>query len=152
MKILLAVDDSSHSQDVVAEVLARPWPSDSSIRVLTAIADYPPTAVEFVLAGETAGTIQDERVETAKELTSRIAESLKRTGLTIDTVVRHADARAAIVDEAKEWGADLIVMGSHGHTGVKRWLIGSVAQSVVAHAPCSVEVVRRPASTADRPA
>ena len=46
------------------------------------------------------------------------------------------------VDEATEWPADLIVLGSHGYTGLKRWLLGSVAQSVVAHASCSVEVVR----------
>ena len=48
-----------------------------------------------------------------------------------------------IVDEAKDWPADLIVVGSHGYSGVKRWLLGSVAQSVVSHAPCSVEVVRK---------
>jgi nucleotide-binding universal stress UspA family protein len=56
--------------------------------------------------------------------------------------VRYGDARSCIVDEAKEWGADLIVVGSHGYTGLKRLLLGSVAQSVVTHAPCSVEVVR----------
>ena len=39
--------------------------------------------------------------------------------------------------------ADLIVLGSHGYTGIKRFLLGSVALSVVSHAPCSVEVVRR---------
>ena len=57
--------------------------------------------------------------------------------------MRDGDPRSAIVDEAEEWGADLIVVGSHGYTGLKRWLLGSVAQSVVGHAPCSVEVVRR---------
>jgi len=45
--------------------------------------------------------------------------------------------------QADEWGADLIVVGSHGRTGVKRWLLGSVAGAIVSHAPCSVEVVRR---------
>jgi len=38
--------------------------------------------------------------------------------------------------------ADLILLGSHGYTGLKRWLMGSVAQFVVGHAKCSVEVVR----------
>jgi nucleotide-binding universal stress UspA family protein len=52
------------------------------------------------------------------------------------------DPRSVIVDEAQAWQADLIVLGSHGYTGIKKWLLGSVAQSVVSHAPCSVEVVR----------
>ncbi|PYT09057.1 MAG: hypothetical protein DMF60_03355 [Acidobacteria bacterium] len=62
-------------------------------------------------------------------------------------VVRDGDPRSVIVDEAKDWSANLIVVGSHGYTGVKRWLLGSVAHSVVSHAPCSVEVVRK--STAE---
>lgn len=72
-----------------------------------------------------------------------IADSLRASGLTAETAVRYGDARSVIVDEAKEWDADLIVVGSHGYTGVIRWLLGSVAQSVVSHAPCSVEVVRK---------
>ncbi len=47
-----------------------------------------------------------------------------------------------ILDEAAEWGADLIVLGSHGHRGVERFLLGSVSESVALHAYCSVEVVR----------
>jgi len=46
------------------------------------------------------------------------------------------------VDQAKDWRADLIVLGSHGRSGIKRWILGSVAEAVVRHAPCSVEVAR----------
>ena len=79
----------------------------------------------------------------AEQLTTGLAETLRSSGLTAETVVRDGDPRSVIVDEARDWSADLIVVGSHGYTGVKRWLLGSVAQSVVAHAPCSVEVVRQ---------
>ena len=48
----------------------------------------------------------------------------------------------AIVNEAREWDADLIVLGSHGYGRVKRLVLGSVAAGVVASAPCSVQVVR----------
>jgi nucleotide-binding universal stress UspA family protein len=48
----------------------------------------------------------------------------------------------AIVERAKEWGADLIVLGSHGYGFWSRALLGSVSTSVVNHAPCSVLVVR----------
>ena len=50
--------------------------------------------------------------------------------------------RAVILDRAESWGADLIVVGSHGYGRWERFLLGSVSQSVVSHAKCSVEVVR----------
>jgi nucleotide-binding universal stress UspA family protein len=79
----------------------------------------------------------------AERIAAQAADRLKRSGLSIDTAVRQGDPRTVIVDEATEWRADLIVVGSHGHTGLTRLLLGSVAQAVVAHAPCSVEVARK---------
>jgi nucleotide-binding universal stress UspA family protein len=64
-------------------------------------------------------------------------------------MVREGKASDSIIDEAREWPADLIVMGTHGYTGFQKLVLGSVAQSVVSHAPCSVEVVRDRASTGD---
>ncbi len=52
-------------------------------------------------------------------------------------------AKDAIIDTAQDWRADLIVVGSHGRRGLSRFLLGSVSQAVVAHAPCSVAVIRR---------
>jgi nucleotide-binding universal stress UspA family protein len=79
----------------------------------------------------------------AEQLTRKIGEAVRASGLTVEMVVRRGDPRSVILEEAKEWDADLIVVGSHGYTGIKRLLLGSVAQSVVSHAPCSVEVVRQ---------
>jgi nucleotide-binding universal stress UspA family protein len=81
----------------------------------------------------------------AEEITNKIGDAVRASGLTVETAVRRGDPRSVILDEAKEWDADLIVVGSHGYTGIKRLLLGSVAQSVVSHAPCSVEVVRQKA-------
>jgi nucleotide-binding universal stress UspA family protein len=83
----------------------------------------------------------------AEDIVLRALERLEKDGLHVDTIVREGDPRTEIVDEATEWRADLIVVGSHGHTGLTRLLLGSVAQAVVAHAPCSVEVVRRRRTT-----
>ena len=52
------------------------------------------------------------------------------------------DPDAAIVEYAREHGADLIVMGSHGHTGLRHLLMGSVAEHVLRHAACPVLIVR----------
>jgi nucleotide-binding universal stress UspA family protein len=79
----------------------------------------------------------------ANNLTKKTVDRLKAKELKVDAVIRTGDPASEIVDEAREWSADLIVVGSHGYTGVKRFILGSVALSVVGHAPCSVEVVRR---------
>jgi nucleotide-binding universal stress UspA family protein len=143
MKILLAVDGSSHSQDAADAVANRPWPPGTVVRVLAAVQRVPPPSTEIVLgAAETLEQLWNERKTEAERLTAQVADSLHPTTLKTETGVREGDPRSAIVDEAREWGADLIVLGSHGHTGLKRWLIGSVAQSVASHAPCSVEVIR----------
>ena len=69
-------------------------------------------------------------------------EWLRGQGLKVETAMRDGDPRRVIVNEAKEGGADLIIVGSHGYTGLRRLLLGSVAQAVIDHAPCSVEVIR----------
>jgi nucleotide-binding universal stress UspA family protein len=143
MRILLAIDGSPHSQAAVDEVARRPWPTGSTVRVMSAIQPYAPPATEFVLAGATFDDMRQQQTTTAEELTGTAAAALKDAGLPTETKVRDGDPRSAIVDEADEWGADLIVVGSHGRSGLTRWLLGSVAQAVVGHAPCSVEVVRK---------
>lgn len=60
------------------------------------------------------------------------------------TEVKLGNPKAKIIDTAVEWHADLIVLGSHGRTGLERFLTGSVADAVARHAHCSVELVRIP--------
>ncbi|MDQ3802426.1 MAG: universal stress protein [Acidobacteriota bacterium] len=144
MKILLAVDGSEYSAAAVEEVAARPWPSGTRVRVLSAVERVvPPAAEVWYDAGGSLEQARQEMTKHADQLTAGVAETLRGGGLTAETAVRDGDPRSVIVDEAKEWDADLIVVGSHGYTGLKRWLLGSVAQAVAGHAPCSVEIVRR---------
>ena len=150
MRILLAVDDSTYSEAAIEAVASRPWPPDTIARVLSAVEHFVPTTAElwYDAAGNLEG-LREGLEKRAEQLTARAAERLQATGLAVETIVRSGDARSTIIDEAKEWGADLIVVGSHGYTGIKRLLLGSVAQSVVSHAPCSVEVVRTKGDQAD---
>ena len=67
---------------------------------------------------------------------------LRKAGFQSTGLVRTGDARHEIIDYAAAWPADLIVIGSHGRRGLDRFLLGSVSEGVVRHAPCSVEVVR----------
>jgi nucleotide-binding universal stress UspA family protein len=143
MKILLAIDGSAPSLDAIAAVAERPWPAGSALRILSVIQPYTPPVTEMVLASATLEDIRKRQTQEAEELMGQARERLAGSGLSIDTAVSEGDPRTAIVDAADEWQADLIVVGSHGRTGVTRLVMGSVAQAVVAHAHCSVEVVRR---------
>jgi nucleotide-binding universal stress UspA family protein len=143
MKILLAIDGSAPSKDAIDEVAHRPWPSPSTLRILSVIQPYTPPATEMVLASATLEEIRQHQAQDAEQLTRHAGERIVAPGLSVETAVREGDPRTAIVDAADEWEADLIVVGSHGRTGLERLVMGSVAQAVVAHAHCSVEVVRR---------
>ena len=143
MKILLAIDGSEHSARTVDAMGSHPWPVGSTVRVLSVVDQVVTTVPEVaVFSAETIEAEREQLKQVADELTTRYANWLCSSGLTAEKQIRTGDPKSVIIDEAQEWGADLIVVGSHGHTGIKRWLLGSVAQSVVSHAPCSVYVVR----------
>jgi nucleotide-binding universal stress UspA family protein len=143
MKILLAIDGSAPSQDAIAEVARRRWPSPSALLILSVIQPYTPPATEIVLASATLEEVRQRQAQDAEQFTRKARERIGASGLSVETAVREGDPRTAIIDAADEWQADLIVVGSHGRTGLTRLVMGSVAQAVVAHAHCSVEVVRR---------
>jgi nucleotide-binding universal stress UspA family protein len=139
MRILLAVDDSEYSDAAIKSVLERPWPSGSLVRVLCVAQVYMPLPSPYGMQAYEQET--QTFLKRAQDVVERAAAKLEGIG-PIETCIREGDPRAEIVEEAKSLGADLIVVGSHGRTGVQRWLLGSVAEHVVRHAPCTVEVVR----------
>jgi nucleotide-binding universal stress UspA family protein len=81
------------------------------------------------------------KTETSESL-ARYEGELRESGCSVESVVREGYAATAIVDEATECGADLIVIGTHGLSGFKHMLLGSVAERVVQKAPCPVLTVK----------
>ena len=81
----------------------------------------------------------DERVA-AEEVVRRAGERLAQTGVSATTVARLGEPADALLAISEELGADLIVVGNRGMTGVRRYLLGSVADRVAHHAPCSVHI------------
>ncbi len=142
MRILLALDGSTASANATRAVAERPWPEGSSVRVLSVAYLIPPTTPFFNEVAIDYERLVTEVIEAATEIASRAAGELEGSGIHAQSTVRQGDPRVAIIEEARDWGADLIVVGSHGRTGIERWLVGSVAEYVVRHAPCSVEIVR----------
>ena len=146
MKILLAVDGSEYSDAAIEEILKRPWPPKTEIKVVTA-AELPvmvgiePLGMSpdyFEVVGRAVrGAAQDVIDRALAKL-----DAIKDKSLKITTAIIEGTARQVIVDEADNWNADLIIMGSRGLGAWNRLLLGSVSNAVVHHAKCSVEIVR----------
>jgi len=144
MKILLAIDGSPCSDAAVEEVARRPWPAGTFVKVLT-VWETPmaPTPEGWALPLNYFEEMNAALRQQGENIVNRALQKLKSNKtLLADAVLAQGPPRPVILDEADSWGADLIVMGSHGYGAWKRLLLGSVSQAVVSHAKCSVEVVR----------
>ena len=96
---------------------------------------YPASLLEDVM-NEARGRAQEAAADARRIL---LASGLK---LSQSETMPIGDPPITILNQATEWGADLIVLGSHGWRGIDRMLMGSVSESVALHAHCSVEVIR----------
>jgi nucleotide-binding universal stress UspA family protein len=143
MKILIGIDDSKVSGDVVRSIVAQFRTAHTAVRVLHVLQPIAPAPPQ--MAPGYAPELEDQK-RPARELVERIAKKLRSAGFEVDSAVEVGDIRETIIDSAAEWSADLIVVGSHGQRGITRFLLGSVAEFVARHAKCSVEIVRTPAS------
>lgn len=143
MKLLLAVDDSDYSQEAVKQVSTHFNPQTTEIKILHVL-----TPASYSTPPQMSRGYAPEMEELEKEARSKVehsAKTLRTAGFAVDASVETGEVRSTIIDSAADCGADLIVVGSHGHTGLERLLLGSVAESVVRHAKSSVLVVRKPA-------
>jgi nucleotide-binding universal stress UspA family protein len=145
MKILIAIDGSDFSQAALQSVIARPWPANTSVRVLHVV--EPPSLLmgrEMAAYDPEFEAVWKALREQAKDLVEKASEKLRAAQFIVSTELVEGDPKSQIIDAANAWHADMIVLGSHGRTGVSRFLIGSVSQAVVRHAHCSVEIIRSP--------
>jgi len=146
MKILVAIDDSQYSYAAVEDLGARPWWGDTQFRIVNVCAV--PTVKQWEVWGmDVDWKLRDKIMDEAKKLVEDQVALLKKLvarGIEIEGKVLegHGHVSDDIVQEASEWEADLIVVGSHGRTGFQKLMVGSVAQGVLLHAPCSVEVIK----------
>jgi nucleotide-binding universal stress UspA family protein len=149
MKVLLAVDSSPCSDAAVGEVIRRFGRAGTEVRVIHAVEwmKEMPLAFQYSqgpAAGRDAVESRKRSFDRAEALVNRIAGQLESAGFRdVSVSTPDADPRHGIVDEARAWRSDLVVIGSHGRHGLDRLLLGSVAEAVLRHAPCAVEIVRK---------
>ena len=149
MKILLATDGTKHGDAAAEMVMKLCLGAEDSIHLISVVDMAVPMSIDLY-GGYLPDTTELEK--TAKENAAKvIADTSAKLGahyegngvaITGDVLFGSPDSR--IVETAEEMGTDLIVMGSHGYKRWERLLLGSVSNSVVHHAHCSVLVVRTP--------
>jgi nucleotide-binding universal stress UspA family protein len=123
-RVLLATDGSETASKAAEALVQRPWPDGSEFRIVT---------------------VEEPWLITPTSVTGNIKSAeqvLASAGLEATAVVTSGNPKEGILEEAKKWNADLIVLGSHGRRGFKRFLLGSVSEAVAMNAHCSVVVVR----------
>jgi nucleotide-binding universal stress UspA family protein len=152
MKVLLAVDGSTSSEAAVNAVAMRPWPAGTTIKVFSSIEPvFYPTTDTWVMPESYYEEMEKAGRESAEKAVSKAVDILRKSPISpieITTEIRDGHAKDAILEEADAWGADLIVVGSHGYRGFKRFMLGSVSHAIATHAKCSVEIVRIPGAHA----
>ena len=153
LKVLLAVDGSESSKHATETLAARPWPAATEIRVFSVV-ELGMSALQasFEIPAFDTEHLESQRAEAMKRTEEAIDSALKileAAGLTTSESISvlAASPKELILQEAAEWGANWIVLGSHGSSGLSRFLIGSTSETVATHATCSVEVIRQKAST-----
>ncbi len=143
MKVLLGIDQSECSSAAIRIVSGAAWPKSARFFVVSASSPILFGPGE-AMAGDGLTRILEEEESLHREMAARAAARLRKAGLTVEARTVRGSAQLVLVDMARSEKADLIIVGSHGRTGLKKAFLGSVASHVVTHAPCSVLVVKQP--------
>ena len=150
-RILVPVDGSATSNLGLAEAIKLAKLTGARLLLLHAV-DI--AAISLTPEAATAAPgLFDAMRDAGEQVVSKAKATVESAGLTAETIlVDTLSGRVSdlVVDQAKEWRADLIVIGTHGRRGVSRLLIGSDAEQIVRAAPVPVLLVRAPETSAGR--
>jgi len=140
--VLCPLDFSEHAPDVLEWAIH--VAQEHGSRVVLLHAYHLPVEFQQVEGAYLPADFWSNVKAEAEESLTRYAEQVRAAGLECDLVVREGYPATVIEDAAEELGADLIVIGTRGHTGLKHLLLGSIAERVVQKAPCPVLTVKAP--------
>jgi nucleotide-binding universal stress UspA family protein len=141
-RILVPVDGSPTSARGMKEAIKLAREGRTKLRLLYVVEEYAAFAAPEL--GANVGPLLDALAAAGRKALAKIERSARAAGVRPETMLvedyggRVADA---IVQQAKRWRADLIVMGTHGRRGVKRVLLGSDADLVVRYSPVPVLLI-----------
>jgi nucleotide-binding universal stress UspA family protein len=137
MRVLVAADGSPEATGAAQWLAALPLPADATGLVLTAV-QLPASPLDIPTVTEFKQALLAEGAATARAVAALLASRFRA----LETRVVSGDPREEIVRVAREWAADLVVVGARGLGALATAVLGSVSLAVVRHAPCAVLVVR----------
>ena len=141
-KILVAIDDSEISANVIQQAAQLAKALNSEITVVEVMALDPYLADTYIRLGQSNDLIERVRGYVQENL-AKAEQKFEELGLTVATqVLEGFSIPQEIIGAAQNLGADLIIMGSHGRTGFKKFILGSVAQKVLGESHIPVLIVR----------
>jgi nucleotide-binding universal stress UspA family protein len=143
-RILVPTDFGKSSENALKYGLAFAQKFGAEVWLLHVVQDLALFIPEAIMVAPPPAPPVEQFVAAAKTALERVVEGLNVEGVALRAEVGVGPAFDGIVRMAKEKGVDLIVMGTHGHTGLAHVLLGSVAEKVVRRAPCPVLTVRHP--------
>lgn len=144
MKVLIAVDDQLFGDALATFVGEHQWPLDSEFTVLNCISPIDLNHSPDITYLPFLESTQEESLMAAKALVRHVALKIRDLLKTshVKEVVLEGNPKEEILSFAKNWQADIIVLGSHGRHGLSRFVLGSVSMAIVSHAECTTVIIR----------
>jgi universal stress protein A len=142
-QILVPIDFSECSVTALEYALALARKFEAKVTLLHVVepAVYPEN---YLLTPSTLDEANQNLMASGRERLARLESTAKACGCPVDALVRMGRAQSEIPDTANATGTDLIVLGTHGHSGPKNALLGGTAERILRQAPCPVLTVRHP--------
>jgi nucleotide-binding universal stress UspA family protein len=153
-RVLVPLDGSRHADETVRFLLRLPLPQHTEVTLVAVaesfaewLAEAPTMDMEANL--QIISELQKSEEESAKRLTEDARTQFRKAGYMVSTTVARGDPSQQILQTAAQRNVDFIALGSQGLTGIRSFLLGSVAQRIVRYAGCSVLIVRAPKAKAE---
>jgi hypothetical protein len=140
--ILVATDGSNYSAAAASEAIGIAKRNKSKLTVIAVVPAELATPTDIELAMAHRELIAEKEMHEAEKNAKAVKEAATKEGVSVQAFVMTGKPADAIVETAKEKNSDLIVLGSHGRTGLERLLMGSVAERVIVLAAGAVLVVK----------
>ncbi len=143
MRVLIAFDGSAGAAQAVALGEGIDWPAGSIVRVASIVEPAMLQVLPWTTGAVSPRVLEHDALAYVEAEQAAVVGRLSAPDRTVDAVLLRDRPASGLVDQAREFSADLVGVGSRGHGPVASLLLGSVSAEVVDHAPCPVLVARR---------
>lgn len=140
--ILVAIDGSRYATMAASEAIGIAKKNNGKLIVLAVVPSESMQPMDIVHSQMPRDVIAEKELKEAEKNAKAVKEAARKEGVAVEAFIMGGKPSDAIVQTAKEKNADIIMLGSHGKTGIDRLLMGSVAERVIVMSACAVLVVK----------